>query len=211
MRVGPPQGRLGHQRVLLDSGATIRLRPEDIAALAVQPDADLDTAAVQQLRARAERTQAEEFTHQLLAVRLRSRKELTDRLRRRGVSAEIIAGLIADLERDGLVNDVRFADAWVRTRLALAPSGRIRLRYELAQKGVAREVINRILGETVSDRDEGALAWSVASVRLRRYRGLPKQAMYRRLAGLLQRRGFASAVIAQVLHDLLGSPPQVID
>lgn len=195
----------------LDNGATVRLRSQDVAALALLPDADLDAAALQQLRALAERTLAEELAFRLLTVRLRSRKELTDRLRRRGISAEIVAALTADLERDGLLDDARFADAWVRTRLTLAPSGRIRLQYELAQKGVAREVISRTLGETLSDRDEGALARDVASARMRRYRGLPKQTLYRRLAGVLARRGFAGAVIARVLHDLLGPPPQVRD
>ena len=210
-RVGPPQGRLGHQRVVLDDGVTLRLRPEDIAGLALQAGTDLDAVALQQLRGRAERTLAEELAHRLLSIRLRSHKELADRLRRRGVSAEIVAALTADLERHGLLDDARFAQAWVRTRLALSPSGPRRLRYELAQKGVAREVINRALGETLSDRDEGALAHDVARARLRRYRGLPRQVIYRRLAGLLERRGFATGVIIRTLHDLLGSPPQARD
>ncbi len=209
--VGPPQGRLGHQRVVLDNGTTVRLRPQDITALALRPDADLDAAVLPQLRARAERTLAEELAHRLLTVRLRSRKELTDRLRRRGISAEIVAALTADLERHGVLDDTRFADAWVRTRLALSPSGRVRLRHELAQKGVAREVITRTLGETLRDQDEGVLARDVARARLRRYRGLPKQILYRRLAGVLTRRGFDTGVIVRVLHDLLGSLPQVRD
>ena len=44
-----------------------------------------------------------------------------------------------------------------------------------------------------------------------RYRGLPKQILYRRLAGVLTRRGFDTGVIVRVLHDLLGSLPQVRD
>lgn len=195
----------------MDDGVTLRLRPEDIAALALEPGTELNAAALQRMRARANRTLAEELAHRLLSVRLRSHKELTDRLRRRGISAEIVGALTADLERAGLLDDARFASAWVRTRLALSPSGPTRLRYELARKGVAREVINGALGETLSDRNENELAREVARARLHRYRGLPKQVIYRRLAGVLGRRGFATGVIVRTLHDLLGPLPQVRD
>ncbi len=211
VRVGPPYGRLGYQRVVLESGAAFRLSPTDISALGLEAGADIDAAVLQQVRARAERALAVEIAHRLLAVRLRSRHELTARLRRRGISADVLAAVIADLERHGLVDDRRFADAWVRTRVALQPSGRMRLRYELAHKGVAREVIDRTLGETLSEQDEGALAHDVARARLRRYRGLPPDIIYRRLAGVLQRRGFSTGVIARTLREVLGARTPMTD
>jgi regulatory protein len=211
VRVQPPQGRLGHQRVVLDNGTVLRVRPDDIMALTLLPGRDLDATVLHQLRTRAEQVLAQETAYRLLAVRLRSRHELTDRLRRRGISAVVVAAVTADLERQGLLDDDRFAGAWVRTRLALRPSGPVRLRAELAQKGVAREVITRALGETLSSQEEGTLAEDLARTRLRRYRRLPPEVAYRRLAGVLARRGFSTGVIARVLRDLLGPRSQVID
>lgn len=211
VRVGPPYGRLGHRRVVLENGAAFRLSPTDISALALEAGVDLDAAVLSQVRALGERALAVEIAHRLLAVRLRSRRELTDRLRRRGISADVLAAVVADLERHGQVDDHRFADAWVRTRVALQPSGRIRLRYELAHKGVAREVIDRTLGETLSEQDEGALAQEVARARLRRYRGLPPDVIYRRLAGILQRRGFPTGVIARTLREVMGARTPTTD
>jgi regulatory protein len=191
--------------VAFDNGAAVRLHPSDISALGLQAGVELDDEVARQLRMRAERALAVEVAHRLLAVRLRSRTELVDRLRRRGISRDVLATVIADLERHGLIDDHRFADAWVQTRLALQPSGRVRLRYELAHKGVAREVINKALGTGFGDRDEGTLALEVARARARRYRGLPSNVIYRRLGGLLQRRGFSSAVVIRVLHQVLGT------
>jgi len=209
--VGPPQGRLGYRRVVLDSGGTFRLRPVDISALGLDPGVEIDETALAQVRVRAERALADETVYRLLAIRPRSGRELTDRLRRRGIAPDVVTATMADLERSGLVDDRRFADAWVRSRLALQPSGRVRLRYELTRKGVAREVIDRTLRETLSEYDEGTLAREIARARLRRYRGLSHEVVARRLAGVLQRRGFSTPVIARVLRDMLGSLPQGTD
>ncbi len=211
VHIGPSRGRLGHRRVVLDTGGTFRLRPEDVNALGLATGADIDETALAQVRARGERALAEETVYRLLAIRPRSRRELADRLRRRGLPAEVVAAVITDLEHAGLVDDHRFADAWVRSRTALQPSGRVRLRYELARKGVAREVIDRTLRERLSEQDEDALAQDVARSRLRRYRGLSREVAARRLAGLLERRGFSTSVIARVLRDTVGSLPQDTD
>jgi len=129
-------------------------------------------------------------------------------LHRRGISADTLASVIADLERHGFIDDRRFAEAWVRTRRALLPSGRIRLQYELARKGVARDAVTQVLG---GGGDEAELALAVAQGRMRRYRGLQPEVVYRRLGGLLQRRGFSSGVVSRVLRQVLGANAKVDD
>lgn len=209
VRVDPPHGRDGHQRVVFDRGVTIRLRPDDITALGLQPGIVLDDTAGREIRRRAERALAVGIANRLLAVRLRSRRELEDRLHRRGISADILASVIADLERHGFIDDRRFAEAWVRTRRALLPSGRIRLQYELARKGVARDAVTQVLGG--GGGDEAELALAVAQGRMRRYRGLQPEVVYRRLGGMLQRRGFSSGVVSRVLRQVLGANAKVDD
>lgn len=206
LRIGPPHGRLGYQRVALDGGPALRVRPADVTALGLTAGAELDAAAITQLRAAAGRALAEETAYRLLAVRLRSRQELIGRLRRRGIASEIVDAVAAHLEAQGLLDDRRFARAWIQSRMALHRTGPLRLRHELAGKGVAREVIAGALGEALNDTDEGALALQVARARLRRYRGLPRDVIYRRLAGVLQRRGFSTAAISRILRDVLGTP-----
>lgn len=210
VRVDPPHGRDGHQRVVFDRGGAIRLPPDDITALGLQPGVVLDDATGRELRRRAERALAVEIANRLLAVRLRSRRELEDRLHHRGISADILASVIADLERHGFIDDRRFAEAWVRTRRALLPSGRVRLQYELTRKGVARDAITQVLGGGAGG-DEEELALAVARGRMRRYRGLQPEVIYRRLGGILQRRGFSRGVVTRVLHQVLGANAEAED
>lgn len=191
-------------RVDLDTGATFRLRADDVAALDLHPGAEVDEALLRAVRERSLHLAASEAAWRLLAVRPRSERELRERLLRRGLSDPAVSAVIGELRARGLVDDRRFADAWVRDRLALRPAGRLRLRYELTTRGVGRDVVEAVLAQALPAGDELTLARQVASARLRRYRGLPAEVASRRLAGVLLRRGFAPSVVARVLRDLFG-------
>lgn len=204
LRVGAP-GRRRHQRVVLDRGLTLRVRSDDVLALGLEPGVDLDGTALDALRASAERVLAMETALRLLGVRLRSRREVDDRLRRRGISEATRRAVLDRLSDEGLLDDLRFARSWVQGRLAVRPSGGLRLRVELQRKGVAPEVIAQALAESVTPADERRLALEVARARFRRYRGDPPEVAYRRLAGVLQRRGFSTAAIARALREIFGT------
>lgn len=204
LRIGPPSGRWRHQRVVLDGGQVLRVRAEDVAALGLEAEGELDAEQLGGLRERAERVRATESALRLLAVRLRSRREIEDRLRRRGAAPEVIRSVLDRLTAEGFLDDERFARLWIEGRLALRPSGGLRLRSELLRKGVAGEVIDQALRTAVSEADERRLALEVARTRLRRYRSEPAEVAYRRLAGVLHRRGFSSGAIVQALHELFG-------
>jgi len=204
LRVGPPSGRRVRQRIVLEGGLVLRVRPEDVEALGLVAGGELAEETLRQLRARAEAAGAVEMASRLLAVRPRSRREVEDRLRRRRIAPEVIRGVLERLDAEGLLDDARFARAWVASRLALQPSGALRLQGELLRKGVAPEVIESALREAFSDTDEYQLALHVARSRVRRYRAQPAEVVRRRLAGVLHRRGFSPAATAAALRAVLG-------
>lgn len=211
LRLGPPSGKRRHQRVVLDEGHTLRLAQEDVAALHLEVGAVLDEATLGALRARAEVVRATDMALRLLAVRLRSRRELEQRLGRRDIAPATARVVVDRLTAEGFIDDMRFARAWVQGRLALRPSGAVRLRRELLRKGITPEHIESALREAFSETDERQLALDVARARMRRYRSDPPDAAYRRLAGVLHRRGFSAEAITGALREVLGRPARVID
>ncbi len=211
LRIGPPTAKLGHQRVVLDGGPSVRLRAEDVAALGLAAGSELDAAALARLREAAEATSATEIALRLLAVRLRSRREIEVRLRQRGIQAKTIRDLVLRLESEALLDDYRFSRAWVEGRQALRPSGALRLRRELMQKGVATDLIDQVLRAAFSDADEHQLAVEFARARMRRYRSYPPDVTFRRLAGVLHRRGFSAAAVARALREVLGRSSPVAE
>ncbi len=193
---------------MLEGGETLRVRSDDVHAFDLAVGLGVSNPVLGRLRARAAVARAAEQAYRLLSLRMRSRRELESRLRRYGYSEDIIGDVLGELERARLIDDERFAAAWVRGRMALRPSGAALLRRELFQKGVAREVVDRTVREALGGQIEETLARTVAQARARTYQRLPYQVAYRRLAGLLQRRGFAPGVIAAVLRETLGASPQ---
>jgi len=122
----------------------------------------------------------------LLGVRWRSRDELRRRLLQAGFEAEEVQTALADLERSGLIDDARFAREVVRDQAGRKLSGDRAVRAALRQKGVAPEEVERAL-EAAGDEPERALALAVR--RVGRSRSPDPEAEFRRIYGLLIRRG----------------------
>jgi regulatory protein len=157
-----------------------------------------------------ERWKAKQAALSLLAARPRARRELGDRLRRKGYDAETAQWALIQVERLGLIDDVAFAESWVRDRLRLRPRGARALVAELTRKGVdsdtARNVVERIMH--AEQADDGALCQEAADRWLRTHGRTvatePDQhaRVTRRLAAFLQRRGYAGDHIRAALNGL---------
>lgn len=127
---------------------------------------------------------AKERALQLIGYRERSVAELESKLRDSGFPIDIAAAVVERFREVELVDDARFASAWVRSRKA-AGYGSRRISRELADKGVAAEIVEAVLAPTEGDADEVSLA--VRSLRGRTPRDrADSQRLIRRLLG----RGF---------------------
>jgi regulatory protein len=140
----------------------------------------------------------------LLAVRWRSRRELEQRLRAAGFEEEQVSTALADLQQAGLIDDGRFA-----RELARAKSGRLdgnrTVRSALAKAGVAPGVAEEVVSELGDDQER---ALTLAEHRARRLTGLDPQTAFRRLYGLLLRRGYGPDVARDASRRALAGLPQ---
>lgn len=139
-----------------------------------------------------------------LTDRARSRQELEDVLAGKDVPAEIAAAVLDRFEAVGLVDDAAFADAWVESRQSTRGLSRRALRYELRRKGVDDEVIAESL-EQVGPAAELAAAQRLVERKLQSTRHLPADVRFRRLAGLLARKGYPPALTLRVVRDALAA------
>lgn len=150
------------------------------------------------------RWKAREAALRLLAFRPRTRSELQGRLLRKGFPEDVAADCVAALVEQRLVNDDSFAEMFVRERTRLRPKGKRRLVQELRSRGVDAEAAQAAVEETwkregVSELElarEAAAKWSPRA-------GEDPLRARRRLFGYLQRRGFSSDSIRQVMEDIL--------
>lgn len=188
----------------IEGMGAFKLDVTTVDALALNEGADIDARLAGRIAGAAEHRNAREIALRLLRTRLRSRAELEDRLRRRGVARVISMGVIADLTREGWIDDARFARVWVRDRLALRPSGRRRLLAELASRGVPSATAQEAVASMLAPEQEEELALTQARARFRRIQRLPPDVARRRLVGWLRRRGFGQAAIVRALRTIQG-------
>ena len=150
--------------------------------------------------------QARALCLRLLTARARTRSELDDQLSKRGYPEEISLAVLDRLTEVGLIDDVDFAEQWVRSRRVNAGKGKRALAVELRDKGVDKAVID----EALAGIDAGAerqRAEELVRAKLRRERlddgDDPK--VLRRLVGMLARRGYGQGMAFDVVTVELGA------
>lgn len=191
--------RSGRRRVKVevDGQAAFDVPPALAAELHVGQrlaEVELDT-----LRRRAQAEAAYQRALGLVGWRPRSEEEVRRRLARQGAAADVQDAVVQRLQEAGLLDDERFAKAWVENQQAFRPRGRRALRRELQAKGVQPEIVDGVLAGL----DEEAAAWEAGTRAARRLRGLPADIYRRRLSAALARRGFEAGVIQSVVARLL--------
>jgi regulatory protein len=133
-----------------------------------------------------------------LDYRPRSQTELKQRLARRGFDEETVAATLSRLQELGLVDDLAFARFWQENRQAFSPRSRWLVRRELKQKGVADEVIEKVLAN--ADDEDGA--YRAAMTKARKLPASDYEGFRKRLGDYLKRRGFGYGVIKNTLKKV---------
>jgi len=139
-----------------------------------------------------------------LTGQARSRKELRQRLAKKGVPDEIAERLLDRFAEVGLVNDEAFARSWVESRQRSRGLARRALAQELRRKGVDDETAQTALDDVDPAQEEQAARMLVRK-KLRSLQGVDQAAATRRLAGLLARKGYPAGLAFRVVREELGA------
>jgi regulatory protein len=139
----------------------------------------------------------------LLTLSPRTRAQLADALRKRGIPDEAVDDVLGRFEDVGLIDDAAFARAWVESRHHSRGLAGRALSAELKQRGVAADEIRAAIDEQLSPEAEAAAARVLVDRRLSATRGLPADQRIRRLAGLLARKGYPAGLAFRVIREAL--------
>jgi regulatory protein len=135
---------------------------------------------------------------ELLARREHSRKELKLKLVSRGFPEDDVQAVLIRLGETGALNEDRFAQRWLETRLRKKPEGASLLDAGLARKGVDRDTRVRALRDVQREFPE---LWETALERA-------GEALRKRspdtetLTARLQRRGFGWSEIKRFINSI---------
>ena len=141
-----------------------------------------------------------ELAVRYLANRPRSVAEIVRHLHGKRYDDAAIEGAVDKLRAQRYVDDDAFVRYWVEQRERFKPRADRALRTELMQKGVARDVIDTVLGERAPDADV-AQAKRALSRPLTRWATLPVPERKRKIHAYLAARGFDYDTIEEVMRS----------
>ena len=145
---------------------------------------------------------AREICLRLLTLAPRTRAQLADALRKRGIPDTVAAGVLDSYTDVGLIDDAAFARAWVESRhYSRGLAGRA-LAAELKQRGVDPGEIRDAI-EELGPAAEAATARKLVAQKLAGTKGEPAQARTRRLAGMLARKGYPPRLAFRVIREAM--------
>jgi regulatory protein len=144
---------------------------------------------------------AYQYALRLLTGRDYTAARLKQKLVVREVSGQDCEDVILRLQREGWLDDVRYAGRFAESALSSGRYYGVRLRLEMRRRGFDSNVVDEALAPLLAESDEISEVRSAAE---RRYPGFSYSAATdrdkRRLVGFLQRRGFGFSAIMRALR-----------
>jgi regulatory protein len=144
---------------------------------------------------------ARAYAFLLLKFRLRSENELKARLKQKGFSEELSQDTVNFLKDKEFIDDCVFARGWVASRLR-RPFGLRKIRQELVQKGLAKEIIDHSLAKVKEHYNESQIVSQLAQQIFSKLKGIEPFKAKARVYGYLIRRGFSPDIVSDVFNKL---------
>lgn len=145
--------------------------------------------------------QAKERALKLLDYRKRSRLEIEQKLKKADYEQGVIDEVIQNLEELGFIDDLDFSQSWVNSRKSGKGMGKNRIKWELKQKGIDKEVLDSAL-LSLNSEDEYETALKSAENRWRKDKDPDIRAKKRRLISYLSRQGFSWETANKVVETI---------
>ena len=179
--------------VYVDGKYKFSLARDQLAQLGLKVGQDISKKDIDELKATGKFGKLRDLTYRWLSLRPRSEDEINQYLRRKTDDEALRQRITAELKLYNYIDDSKFAEAWVAGRKAIKPMSKYRLKQELMQKRVPKEVIDQTLDS--AELDDVAAARAIIAKRGHRYKDK------RKLMAYLGRQGFSYDTIKRALSD----------
>lgn len=199
------QNRSGRFRVAINGVTLGDLTLDFVAGAGVREGRILDRLQAVEILNAVDRTAVLDKALDLLAVRARSSRDLSIRLRRAGARDPDISWVVSRLESQGFVDDAAYARGVARAKALGGGVSRRKVITVLRQKGITADVAAEAMDATLADvnLDEYGAALAAAQKRVRALSSIEPAKQRQRLYAFLARRGYESDVVRRVVTEVL--------
>jgi regulatory protein len=196
--------RPNRRNVYLDGAFAFGLNDNVIAKFRLREGMTISDEQVRAIAQGQVRQECFDLGMKYLQGRLHSRAELRRKLMRGEYGETIVDSVLDDLLRMGYLDDARFAKTKALSAAEHKHHGRRRAFVELLKAGVKKDVAEAALDDVYEQSGSLASARLLAEKKAASLKKLEPVVARRRLAGMLQRRGFDYETIKPVIDQVLG-------
>lgn len=141
----------GRYSVYVDGKYAFSLSADTLLAEKLTTGQEFDEIQLKTYKKLSADDKAYSLTLAYIVRRMRSRYELAEYLHRKSYDGALSEQITKKAEALGLVDDEKFAEAWVRNRRILKPVSKRRLQQELRAKRISNQIIEQVLSEDETD------------------------------------------------------------
>ena len=134
------------------------------------------------------------------SLRPRSRKEYELWMNKYKVHESIKEELFNRLEHLEFLDDEKFAKWWIEQRNNFKPKAKRILKFELRNKGIGKEIIDKVIDE--GEVDERKIAENLVAKKDRLWKGLVGYEKRKKIYSYLMQKGFDTEIIRSVVGEL---------
>lgn len=190
--------RSGYYNIFINGKYELSLSELDLAFSEIKINQQIDEKKLKELKDTQSKSKSYNFAIRYLAIRPRSIKEVREYLViRKGFSEPDANYTIDKLLKENYLNDLEFAQLWVRNRLLLSHKSLKIIRLELIKKGIDSSTIESVISDIGIDEQLNILK-DLIEKKIRQSRYQDKQ----KLTEYLSRQGYAYGLIKQAMEPL---------
>ncbi len=182
--------------VFVDDSYSFSITEEDYMKLNLYEEQDITEAEITKIRDIANKGRAKSSAISYLSAKLRSQKEVYDRLIKEGFNVLTVEAVISELKSMGYLNDRLYVQKYLYDRSKLKPKSKKMLRYELMKIGIGTDIIDDVMQDWVID-DE-TLAENLIKKKFGKY-DMKDEKILKRMFYFLRHRGFSYDVIKKII------------
>lgn len=133
-----------------------------------------------------------------LSFKARTEKEVRFKLKEKEYTDDITDKVVSLLKKYNYIDDYKYAGCFLRDKFNLKGFGTNRIRYELKQRGIAEDIIEKAICENYIDESEKAVELIGKKYGFWNYDLKEKK----RIEGFLTRKGYSFSVIEDAFNTI---------
>ncbi|MCZ6776211.1 MAG: RecX family transcriptional regulator [Ignavibacteria bacterium] len=195
------------KNIYVDGEFVAGVSDETLLRLGLRTGDEIDPDKLASLQATEELLNAKRAALRFLSYRLRTVREVRDKLRENEFGDDVISKTVYDLEQSGLLNDKEFAQTYIRDTFAIRPSGKYLLKRRLLLLGLDKSLVDEALDESLENESQEIAALEAARKFIKKANALQRRKdplkIRNRLVNFLSRRGFTWDMITKTVKEVL--------